>query len=61
MGVITDNSVNASKIQEAMKVASEDTIALEPDLTRWDTVSDRDWAQHALVTCTNFYLDCRRW
>lgn len=25
-------------MQEAMKVAAEDVIASEPDLTRWDTV-----------------------
>lgn len=26
-------------IQDAMKLASDDVIALEPELTRWDTVS----------------------
>lgn len=31
--------VDAQAFREAMKVASDDTIALEPDLTRWDTVS----------------------
>ena len=30
--------VDPKGIQEALRVASEDTIALEPDLTRWDTI-----------------------
>jgi hypothetical protein len=30
---------DATKFQEAMKVAAEDVITSEPDLTRWDTVS----------------------
>lgn len=30
--------VDPKGIQEALKVASEDVITLEPDLTRWDTI-----------------------
>ena len=31
--------MDSKKIRESMKKASEDVIAAEPDLTRWDTVS----------------------
>lgn len=37
--MVADIPVDGKKFREAMKVASEDTIALEPELTRWDTVS----------------------
>ena len=36
---MADFSVDSKKIRESMKKASEDVIAAEPDLTRWDTVS----------------------
>jgi dihydroxyacetone kinase len=34
-----DRPADKALIQQAMKVASEDVITSEPDLTRWDTVS----------------------
>jgi len=37
--------VNPKLLQDAMKVASEDVIELEPKLTEWDTVClTRGWA-----------------
>jgi dihydroxyacetone kinase len=33
-------TVDSKKIEESMRIASEDVIALEPKLTEWDTVSD---------------------
>lgn len=42
--------VDAKKIEESMKIASEDVIALEPKLTEWDTiVGDGDCGE----TCAN--------
>jgi hypothetical protein len=38
-GELTDFVADKTKIQDAMRVASKDVIASEPDLTRWDTVS----------------------
>ena len=36
---MADFLVDSKKIRESMKKASEDVIAAEPDLTRWDTAS----------------------
>jgi hypothetical protein len=43
--------VDAQRFREAMKVASDDTIALEPELTRWDTVSTAySFRRHSKLT-----------
>jgi dihydroxyacetone kinase len=37
--IVADIPADKALVQQAMKVASEDVITSEPDLTRWDTVS----------------------
>jgi dihydroxyacetone kinase len=41
-----DQIADKTKIQEAMKTASQDVITSEPDLTKWDTVSLVSLTQH---------------